>query len=427
MNRVYRLYTGAALIGAALFAIRLIAPGFRLGTTTADHPYLLFTGLLIVANLVWLFLIPLLKSIAASGGLGRSLWALLGLGILFRALFFGTVPIYEDDWNRYLLNILSGEHDHVARKINNSHLTTIYPPVAQGAFVLAALIKPVNQDALRFVYLLCEALTLFLLVKALPLYGRSPVWAVLYALSPLLIYSGFNVMHMDILLPPFILLVMIAIKKRPYWAGAALAGAAAIKVWPLVLAPIFYRPYLKRPMIYISAALFIAVLSAILFYPMLRHLGDGSGLQAYSGGWERSSFLFPRLKAGLSFIADDPARIARIIVAITVTGLSFWYGFFSKNKDENALPFKLMMVTMLLLFLSPTGFPWYAIWIIIFIPFVPLYSAALLCALVPLYYVRFALGEQQIYHVYKQVLVPLQFGLPLLVLAFELRRRRAHV
>ncbi len=459
MNSKVLLYIGVALIGAALFAIRFISPEFRLGTTTETHPYLLFTGLLIAANLIWFFFIPLLASQVQP--LSRRhmpvkswVWVLLLVGLSYRALFFSSTPIYEDDWNRYLWDgavVVQGENPYahspkeilenpdlahlkkyaedrgsILRRINNKELTTIYPPVAQGAFAAAAILAPLNLDALRFVFLMSEALTFFLLIKALPKYGRSPHWVLLYAFSPLLIYSAFNVAHMDILLPPFIVLTLLLIKRIPVLAGVTLSLAAAVKIWPLILAPALYRSHLKRPAVYIFSAFLIAILSALLLYPMLRELGGDSGLQVYSEHWRRSSFIFPLIESGLGFVLDNPGRIARYIVAGLVTLTALWYGFLSRFDDHNDLPARLMIITLILLLLSPTGFPWYAIWFIIFLPFAPSYGAALLCVLLPLYYVRFALGEAGNYYIYTNILTPLQFGLPMLVLLIELMSRRRY-
>lgn len=460
MNSKVFLYIGVALIGAALFAMRQISPEFRLGTTTQTHPYALFTGLLMGANLIWFFFIPLLASTEEAVGSRRHIpvkfwvWILLGISLLFRALFFGSTPVYEDDWNRYLWDgavIVQGENPYahspqevidnpelahlkiyadkrgdILRRINNKDLTTIYPPVAQGAFAGAAVLAPLNLDALRFVYLLSEALTLFLLIKTLPKYGRSPEWVLLYAFCPLLIYSAFNASHMDILLPPFIVLALLWIKRIPVLAGIALSAAAAVKIWPLILAPALFRIHVRRPITYVLCAVLITVLSAFLLYPMAAQLGDDSGLQVYSQAWKRSSFLFPQLERIAGFFSEDPGRIARLLVALLVTLTALWYGFFSQFRSHNDLPARLMIITLVLLLLSPTGFPWYAIWFIVFLPFAPSYGAALMCVLLPLYYVRFALGEAGNYHIYKNILTLLQFGLPMLVLIFELLSRRRY-
>ena len=98
---------GTALIGAVLFWIRYLSADFYLGTTTTDHPYILFTACLIGAGLIWTALIPSFKNWTQkihsnSTNITASLGLLIALGLGFRAIFFGSIPIYEDDWNRYV-------------------------------------------------------------------------------------------------------------------------------------------------------------------------------------------------------------------------------------------------------------------------------------------------------------------------------------
>lgn len=449
------IFIGAALIGAALFFIHHLSAEFYLGTTTADHPYELFTATLIVSGLIWTALIPAFKTWAKNfTSSTTTLGILIALGLTYRAMFFGSTPIYEDDWNRYLwdgvvviqgespylyspedilqnktpaktqsLNEISTSHDNVLHKINNKNLTTIYPPIAQAAFALAALIDPINLDALRLVFLLSEAITLFLMVKALTLYGRSPLWAGLYALNPLLIFSAFNAAHMDILLAPFLIGTVITMRKRPFITATLLSAAAAIKIWPLLLAPIIFRSWRGNLKIYISSALLVAGLSLALLWPMISTLGETSGLSAYSSQWQRSSFLFPLLEKALSLITNNADTFARMSVAVILIGLSLWRGLLSPIGALSKRPVELMLMTLALYLLSPTGFPWYLIWTLVFMPFRPLYGLALLCALTPLYYLRFGLGELGRYEIYTQWLIPLQFGLPILVLIYELMKR----
>ena len=120
-----------------------------------------------------------------------------------------------------------------------------------------------------------------------------------------------------------------------------------------------------------------------------------------------------------------PGQMSRIFVAGLVTLISLYYGFITKAEDKT-LPLALIVTTTALLFLSPTGYPWYLYWAFVFLPFVPSYGLTLLSGFIALYYVRYAMGERGVYHLYSDVVVPLQFGLPFLVIGFEIfwRRRR---
>jgi hypothetical protein len=438
--------------------VRFISPEFRVGTTTDEHPVFLLVGLLIFAGFVWLAIIPILKRYLKKTPKGNYLKLSVAgilIGLSLRAIFFGSTPIYEDDWNRYLwdgavitqgvnpytyspedvhnyvgdnpdlikLSILSADNDGFVTRINNPHLTTIYPPISQGVFAIGALIKPFDIDVLRGLYWLSEVLALLLLVKALAMFGRSEIWIWLYALNPMVIFTAFNGLHMDILLVPFILASVIVVKSRPFWAAILLASAVAVKLWPLLLGPVLFRTHRKQFFQFVGYGAVLGVLSLVLCLPMLLQIGEASGLSAYSAQWQRSSFIFPFIETGFFALSENGALLARLFIAALIGGIALWFGFFSKDRFET-LPSTFLVITLALYLLSPTGFPWYVIWFAFLIPFVPLYGAALLCVTVGLYYMRFWFGEAGTYHIYLNGLVPLQFGLPIIVLMLEALKAR---
>jgi len=172
----------------------------------------------------------------------------------------------------------------------------------------------------------------------------------------------------------------------------------------------------------------MGLVALLLTAPMMLQLGENSGFIAYATQWERSSFLFGYLEAALGLLADSAAGLARISVAVMLTGYSIWLTF-RQSTDPEQLPRALMALTIALYFLSPTGYPWYVIWFVPFLPFFPVYGAALLTVTTSLYYVRFAMQERGIYDLYSNIIVPIQFGLPLLILVGEgiYNLKRKHV
>jgi len=444
-------------LGSCLIFIRFISDEFVLGTNTFTHPYILFIALLIGAGLVWLALIPLLKRCKFYGR--GILWSTLVSGLLFRAIFWDSTPIYENDWSRYLwdglvvsegynpykyppeaayeitpemsgelqaLADLSEQHMGLAANVNYSDLTTIYPPVTMGVFYIAAKIAPADLNGLRGIYLLFDLAGFWLLVRALKIFGRDPNWAALYWLNPMLIYCVYNAGHMDVILVPVLLGAMFLVKTRPLFSSAVLGIAAAIKFWPLLLGPVLLRQHKGKPFVFVMAGFIAGLVALLLTMPMLLQLGENSGFVAYATQWERSSFLFGYLEAALGLLAGNTAGHARISVAVILTGYSIWLTFKQSPKSEH-LPRALMALTIALYVLSPTGYPWYVIWFLPFLPFFPVYGAALLTVTTSLYYVRFALEERGVYDFYSNIFVPIQFGLPLLILVGEgiygLRRR----
>lgn len=452
---IYGLLGLVGSIFAALLYIRCISTGFTYGTDTFDHPYQEFIFALIVSGIAWLgFLIvlPRIKHVPRPifGGV-------IFVGVIARLLFLGSTPIYEDDWARYLwdgavtleevnpyvyppkvavteqvllspdiekLQDLADEHADVSVRINNADLTTIYPPVATSIFTLGAWIKAFDLDVLRMLYLCVELLSLAIFLYILKLYGRNFIWFLLYWFNPMLIYAVYNALHMDVLLLPGLLGALALVKSgRPYLASLALGVAAAVKFWPLVLGPVLLRQHRRNWRVFIGGGIIMGLTCLLLILPLLLALNQYSGLAAYSESWVRSAFLFVQFESLLGVIMEDPGRMARICVAIAVTGVSLWLAFKSEV-DLDQLPLALLMVILTLYLLSPTGYPWYTIWFVALLPLVPSYGAALLTVTVSLYYLRYALGERDIYHIYTDIIVPIQFGLPMLVMGWEIYGQR---
>lgn len=445
----YAVLLFAALIGASALYIRFISSGFANVWTTVDHPYTQFVAALMFAGLCWIALVPIFKRMPLPG---RWFWGLIILGIGLRLIFLGSTPIYEIDWHRYLWDgavTLSGQnpyeyapavtfevamdapqaihdlqdlalHNDVdTHDINYPHLTTIYPPIAMGVFSIPSIISPFDLDVLRLIYLLIDLAALRLLVVGLKMYGRDAKWALLYWLNPMLIYSVYNAAHMDIILIPFLIAALILAKRHAFGSAVMIGMAAAVKFWPLLLAPILLRGYRKRLPVYISAGALSGLVFIALTFPMLLSLGENSGLVAYAGTWEKSSFLFPLLKSLMGFVSADPGFAARIGVALILTGLSMWLALKPKINIDS-LPLALLCVTSALFFLSPAGYPWYTIWFLPFLAFTPLYGAATLTITTALYYSRYALGEMGRGDVYTDYLLPIQFAVPLIIILFEI-------
>ena len=112
-------------------------------------------------------------------------------------------------------------------------------------------------------------------------------------------------------------------------------------------------------------------------------------------------------------------KSARLFVVITVSIGALWLawrnsGGLSEAKGKSQMAAGLLAVTALLLFLSPTGYPWYQVWLAGLIPFAPRLGFLVLTMTAPIYYTRFILGDENL--VYQWGWVSLAFGLPLILL-----------
>lgn len=441
--------TASLGIGIALIVIRVLSVSFHLDDPAYLHPFKTFVAILMVASVLWVLLIHLLRR-----GLTLSkamIGILVFLGTIYRLAFISSPPIYENDYHRYLwdgavtlsginpyayspkqtfkirsdtpdeirqLRELTDKNGQTVELIGYPELTTIYPPGAIVVFSMAAAIDPFNLDVLRVVFLVFDALALWILFKCLRLFNRSISWALIYWLNPLAIFSTYNAAHMDVILIAPIIGAIFFAKARPMIAACLIGVAASIKFWPLVLAPIIFRHLLNDPKRYV----FLGLISGFVFLgfvaPMFLSMEENSGLLAYATQWNKNSFLFSILENKLGLLTASAGKISRSIVFGVILSLNIWF-VFSRAMQRRGLHLSILLICLTLLFLAPAGYPWYFIWLLPFICFVPIYGAAMLSVCLPLYYLRYAMDELGYSWAFNNVIVPIEFGIPLLLIFLE--------
>jgi len=451
----------AVLLAGALYGCWWLTPEFISNTNTLEHPVFAFCSALFIASTAWFGIVLCLRRSAFSGRVILMASLLFGLGL--RLMFFDSTPVYENDFQRYLwdgavtasgenpyrfsphevfeagkpgatsvpdltrLALKSNSADYLAAKVNSKKLTTIYPPAAQAVFAVAYWIAPYKAWGLKLVFLFFEILGGIALLAGLRARGLPLIWSAAYWLNPIIIFTTYNGVHMDVLLVAPILGALLCVGKYPFRAAILLSLAGSLKIWPLLLAPVLFRGWRQRPVIYIGVAVVVGALTALSLAPMFLQLNPEplntqSGLSAYSATWTNSSFIFPGIRDAIGLIFDNSNRLARYAIAIILTGLSLWLGFL-KPQDKSTLPAHLLILSAAFVLLSPTGYPWYFIWFLMFLPFVVNHWSARGLALLTIgatvYFARFYIGESGHYSFYQKVLLPIEFGIPLLVLAWD--------
>jgi len=401
-----------------------------LSLTAGAWPAMALAIILVLAGIAWLAL-PL--AIARHVQSARIARVLIIIGFAARLALAPSPPLFEDDYVRYLwdggitaaglnpyartpASVLNDIHPllpqmpgparppsreaalglqsgGVLERVSYPSVTTIYPPLAQIGFAAAHLIAPWSLLAWKLVGLAAETLTLWLLMRGLSAAGRSPGWAMLYWLCPLVIKDFANGAHMDVLLMPALAgLIWATFAGRLGIAAVLIGVAAALKFWPLLLVPGLARRG-RRPADRIALAALAIGSAALLLAPQLLALDPASsGLSAYAEGWMRNSLAFPALQAMLTALAigGDPALLTRLAVAAIIGGIALRRGMRSAGAAPMATIAGWRDTVLALLLLSPTGYSWYASWLVPFLVFAPEAAAMLLVAFVGAYYARFA-------------------------------------
>ena len=210
-------------------------------------------------------------------------------GLIMRLVLIPSTPIWEDDFYRYFFDgalvsegvnpyhyapldafekapiqgskalglvqvpvppapeLLFLKDENTLDRIAYPHIKTIYPPVTQVFFALSHQLSSFSLLAWRILLLGIELISFTLLVLTLREIKKPALFVSIYWLNPLTITETLNAAHMDVLLVPFILVALfLAAKKKIVQSSLALAFAVGIKLWPILLAPLLFRPYLNR-------------------------------------------------------------------------------------------------------------------------------------------------------------------------------------
>ncbi|MGQ0672765.1 MAG: glycosyltransferase 87 family protein [Hyphomicrobium sp.] len=428
---------------AASMALALASHRFGPAVPPNDRPALLLAAGLVLVGAVSVLLLPLVAK-TLDHGLGGDR-RLLGLMIIFgaamRLSLCWSTPVFEDDWNRYLwdgavtaggynpyavspddaqddahagsLQALAHRSGIVIERINHSHLKTIYPPVAQAAFALAHAIEPWSLAAWRGVLMTAEVATLALLLALLSAAGRSPLWAALYWWSPLVAKEIVNSAHMEGIVTPMVLAtLLLSVRRRPMAATTVLGLAIGAKLWPVMLAPLVFRPLLDQPRRLALAILLLLTLMTLWSWPIVvGGLDASSGFIAFAKDWRTNSALFPAIERGAQAVLGGfdldpklPGLVVRTMLAGVVGGLALAVAR-RPIADAADLMRRAAVVTAALFLLSPAQFPWYAIWMLPFLCFRPSFALLALTALVPIYYAAFHFLARDSHEVFRSTVV----------------------
>ena len=279
-------------------------------------------------------------------------------------------------------------------RADTSSLSTIYAPLAVCLFALLDILPGPPSLAYALSFLMADGTALWMLRR-----DRHALWFM--ALNPLLIWVTYNGLHFDIWLMP--LLIAFAFAQRQGRAVQALIWlclAIALRHWALILLPLWaglswrrIRPWMLVPL----------AGTALSFLPQLiPYAAYHSGLRVYGRLWEMNDALFLLTKALFGGAGARVLALGAALLVALILGL---------RRVEVARAAALSTVTLLLL--SPTFFPWYALW---FAPFVALMCGRLrlilsaLFVVLPLYYLRFTLEDWGRADVFDTWFVWLEFG-----------------
>lgn len=325
----------------------------------------------------------------------------------FRLVLLLTTPTLSDDVYRYLWDghvanngvspyaypIDSPMLDHldtaVRAQANNSWMASPYLPAAQGLFSAVTGLFPLKPVYFQTVMVLFDLASAWLIAHLLALVGLPTQRLILYLWNPLLIVEVAHGAHVDAWMVFLALLSISLTLKRPtasplnFWplAPLFLALATLTKILPVLLLPVLFWYWDWRQRIV------YAVVSVGLLIPSAMRAGwgltgelTGQGLfgaiRIYSAQWNFNGGLFRTLQKALGeSIYSSPTTGAKAIVifAIIIVALVVcWQARPAAQMRDQRTALRLMSVPLMAyILLTPTVHPWYALFLLAFVPFLP--------------------------------------------------------
>lgn len=367
-------------VGGYVF-IALI-PGEHVQTRSADMMavtrFLILTGC--VFGWYWILVSRLMNGWRLSP---HQFGVALGFGLLFRVVLLPSPLILENDIYRYQWDghtSLQGINPYryapldaatqsyrtdYWEQINYRYVPTIYPPVLQFVFLLPEYLFPGRVLGMKFVMILFDVGTLFLLIRLLQELRRPIEWCLIYAWSPLILKEIANSGHADSVCAFFLTLTLLfLVKKQDLASGVALAWMTLTKFFGFL-----FLPLLRRVWRWPAYALFASTLLA-LYLPFLSPgINPFRGFLIYSREWrfnggifELTAWIFQRMGGAMPCHPEMAARMTLFGVILLVT---VWQSFrMPKDPHPEDCLRGLFRVMGTLLLCSPVINPWYLVWLV---------------------------------------------------------------
>jgi len=360
---------------------------------------------------------------------GKKLWVtlIIAAGFVTRIMLIPTNPVLEDDYFRYLwdgavtanginpyyyspgdamlgspgvpdkLKELAVESGDLIKKINYPKIRTIYPTLSQAVFALSYLLAPWQIWMWKLILLFFDLLLLLLLILILRKLNLPAALVSVYWLNPMVIHEFFNAAHMDVLVILFVCLsIYLHLCSKTRLSIAILAIATGFKLWPIILLPLYLKPFWKSKKtftLYLTGYLAIVL---ILFLPVLISNPDESlGFIRYAERWINNSAFYSIFReviyaiitfTGLNINSAFPVpRIGIVILYMTILFLII------KREPADKFEFleKALLSIAVLFIISPTQFPWYFTWIVPLLVLRPKVSLLLYSVTLPLYHLNY--------------------------------------
>jgi len=254
-------------------------------------------------------------------------------------------------------------------RIGHWQVPTIYPPLAQATFLLAASIKTDSIVLLKLLFVFFDIAALFVIIGILRHFKRDPSLSLIYGWSPLVVMQVANTGHYDSIAIFLTMLSVYFFLKRDQFLGVGnLALATLTKMFSAVLLPIFVRSLRIRHITFFTALILLMYIPFFM-WDQTGVRGVFLGLNTYNAEWFYNASI-----ASLVYVIYDTV-IPRLTESYFPTKLTVGLGYLTfisilalkRSGSGIDLVHKCFLAIAVLFLVSPVGDPWYFCWSIPFL------------------------------------------------------------
>lgn len=328
----------------------------------------------------------------------------LAAGVLFRLTAFLSPPSLSDDIYRYAWDgrvqeaginpyrfppnapALAFLQNADFPGINHPSIPTIYPPMAQAVFRLAAAASP-TLTAQRVAFLFFDLALMFLLPAFLRSRGLPPERCLIYAWHPLAVAEFASSGHVDSLGLFFLLAGLWTFhRQKPVRSGVLWALSFLGKLGSAVLLPWLILRREGRRAVAAFVSLIVVGYAFFLTPPLAETFRSlFAGTRTYARDWSFNAGIY----ALMSAVTGAPGLWLRLGAGVLWVAAALVLA----RRFKDPLTYAAGAVALALA-LSPVVHPWYALWLLPFLCFFPHPAGLAFTGLVALSYAVLAVYDR---------------------------------
>ena len=360
---------------------------------------------------------------------------ILIIGLLIRLLLIPSDPFLSDDVYRYLwdgkvfyngfnpfayapasFSLDNLKDSIIYPNVNFPEIPTVYAPLAQIIFAISYLIG-YNIIIWKLILLVFEGVLVFFLYKLLIHFSMNMMRLAIYLLNPLVVIEIYSSGHLDVI---GVCLLIIGIyffyKNKIGMSLFTFILSILVKYNPLFM----ILPFLKKRFLLKISIIFGSIISVLYSFSQ-NGIIPTAGMITYVNRWEFNGFLYKTFLFVFDFLGGKSQSwfsfayngrvedfyiggafyykvVASIILLFIVIDQFKKLKMTENFKGVNYLQ-PVLFIGAAMFLMSPTLYPWYLIWLIPFLVFLPNWSWLFFTMLIQLsYYVMQGYHTHRVWH-----------------------------